>query len=467
MANKFTEHAKNNSEIYFNLLKNGYISEDDIKTASNKSGNVSYVDQDAALQRINDGIKKAIVKNPNLEEQLTKFYESTPKVEKFTPNKKDWRDYNQEQMGRLAESMHFIWKNKDDRSVMMNQLMNETIRDDKKKIYEDYKKEHPVAAFINENIIAPNVSQRSKKGEDITNTDVALDLANVGTLMFPGGIGKTGLQKGLSFATDATLQGAVGAASDINQGNELGAHNIINPVLGAGLGASTEYVPGLVKVFSDKLKTPGGRSTKGLVDKAEDAVTDIFTNVAETSKKSIDDAAEAATKETKIYKNATEEQINSAVKQNKPINPNASELQYLKDRKYYTDHPDKWEAHKTNMAKNNPEEYNRFTKDKEFMTALENAGKKKSKVSEVFGTPKKGAQGIAKGVGRGSIVSNSNENRSQEASTKERQEAEDEQWYIDNYSRFWDAGFVPHGPDSDPTVKAYKKYISTKEVFGK
>ena len=42
MANKFTEHAKNNSEIYFNLLKNGYITENDIKTASNKSGEVSF-----------------------------------------------------------------------------------------------------------------------------------------------------------------------------------------------------------------------------------------------------------------------------------------------------------------------------------------------------------------------------------------------------------------------------------------
>lgn len=464
MANKFTEHAKNNSEIYFNLLKNGYISEDDIKTASNKSGEVSFKDQDAALQRINDGIIKAIEKNPNLKDQLTSFYEGTPKVEKFTPNKKDWRDYNQEQMGRLAESMHFNWKNKDDRSVMMNQLMNESIRDDKKKIYEDYKKEHPIAAFINENIIAPNVSQRSKKGEDITNTDVALDLANVGTLMFPGGIGKTPLQKGLSFAADAALQGAVGVASDLNQGNELGAHNIYNPLFGAVLGASTEYVPGLVKYLSNKISTPGGRSTKGLMDKVEDAVTDVFTDAAETSKKSIDNAAEAATKETKIYKNATEEQINLAKKENKPIEANASEIQYMKDRKYYTDHPEKWEAHKKNMS---VDEYNKFAKDKEFMTALKNAGKKKSKVSEVFGTPKKGAQSIAKGVGRGSIVSNANDNRAKEASTKERQDAEDEQWYIDHYSRFWDAGFAPHGPDSDPSVKAYKKYIKTKDVFGK
>jgi len=459
--NAFAKHYEKNFRLYEQLMDAGILSEKDMTDAINADGDISYKDQDAALMRIRDAVKE----NLDLEDSTSKeFYEGIPQVEKFTPNKKDWRDYDQEQMSRLAESMHFNWKNKEERSVMMNQLMNESIRDDKKKIYEDYKKEHPVAAFINENIIAPNVSQRSKKGEDITNTDVALDLANVGTLMFPGGIGKTPLQKGLSFAADATLQGAVGAASDINQGNELGAHNIYNPLLGAGLGASTEYVPGLVKMFSSKLKTPGGRSTKGLIDKVEDAVSDVFTDAAETSKKSIDDAAEAATKEAKIYKNATEEQINLAKKQNKPIEANASEIQHMKDRKYYTDHPEKWEAHKKNMS---ADEYNKFAKDKEFMTALENVGKKKSKVAEVFGTPKKGAQSFAKGVGRGYIVSNANDNRATEASTKERQEAEDEQWYIDNYSRFWDAGFTPHGPDTDPTVKAYKKYISTKEVFGK
>ena len=60
-------------------------------------------------------------------------------------------------MGRLAEEMKFNWKNKDDRSEMMKILTDETIRRDKQKTYEDYKKEHPIAAFINENIILKNV----------------------------------------------------------------------------------------------------------------------------------------------------------------------------------------------------------------------------------------------------------------------------------------------------------------------
>ena len=123
-------------------------------------------------------------------------------------------------MGRLAEEMKFNWKNKDDRSEMMKILTDETIRKDRQKIYEDYKKEHPAAAIINENILAPNVSKRSERGEDIKNSDVALDIANDITYAFPGaGAAKTVLGKGLMLGADAALQGAVGAASDVNLGN--------------------------------------------------------------------------------------------------------------------------------------------------------------------------------------------------------------------------------------------------------
>ena len=80
---------------------------------------------------------------------------------------------------------------------------------------------------------------------------------------------------------------------------------------------------------------------------------------------------------------------------------------------------------------------------------------------------KAAAQGASRSAGRGVAITQTNQSRSQNVNTKERQDAEDEQWYIDNYSRFWDAGFAPHGPDSDPSVKAYKKYIKTKDVFGK
>lgn len=198
MANKFTEHAKNNPEIYFNLLKNGYISEDDIKTASNKSGETSFKDQDAALERINEGIKKAIDKNPNLKDQLTEFYEGTPKVEKFTPNKKDWREYNQDQIGRLAEQMKFNWKNKEDRKQMIKELSDLDVKKAREQaVNEDYSylgmdKDNPINKGLNW-LADMIISEDTKNAiiEDPSNTarivgNAAADIGGTAADFLPG-----------------------------------------------------------------------------------------------------------------------------------------------------------------------------------------------------------------------------------------------------------------------------------------
>lgn len=456
--NKFKEHFLKNPVVYQNLYKNGFITGEDIGLAANKSGEVSFKEQDAALQRINDGIQKAIEKNPNLKDQLTEFYEGTPKVEKFTPNKKDWRDYNQEQMGRLAESMHFNWKNKDDRSVMMNQLMNETIRDDKKKLYEDYKKEHPIAGFINEHIIAPNVSQRLKKGEDITNTDIALDAANVGTYLIPGaGAAATKAGRRAWLAADAAAQGASELATDLNQGNELGMHNIIAPVAGAAAGTMTELVPRMVKLGVDAIMGGlGGRVTKPIGDVGEDAITKVFGNATKEAK-------DQAIKENKAILKATTKENN---KFEKVVSAQDKEL--ARKKITYLEHPEWWLENTAKGAKYKitPELKKMMENDPVFSNAM---SKLLKETEETW--LKKQARGAARGASRnaakGYIITQTNQSRSKDVNTKERQEADDEQWYIDHYSRFWDAGFAPHGPDSDPTVKAYKKYIKTKDVFGK
>ena len=223
--NAFAKHYEKNFELYEQLMDAGYISEKDMVNAINANGDVSYKDQDEALMRIRDAAGQHL----NLDDKFSKeFYEGIPEVQKFTPNKEDWRDYDQEQMGRLAEQMKFNWKNKDDRSKMMKILTDETIKRDKQKIYEDYKKEHPVASFINENILAPNVSERSKKGEDITNKDVLLDAANIGTYMIPGAgtiTNKAG--KAALLAADAIAQGAVGAAVEAASDEHTTLDNVI------------------------------------------------------------------------------------------------------------------------------------------------------------------------------------------------------------------------------------------------
>ena len=376
-SEQLQKHVKANASIYRSAIKNGVITEDDIKAAGNAGGKYSYADQDAALKRINDAFNSFVTKNPN-DERLKSFVSGIPQVNKFTPNKENWRDYNQEQMGRLAEEMKFNWKNKDDRSEMMKILTDETIRRDKQKTYEDYKKEHPIAAFINENILAPNTSKRSERGEDIKNTDVALDIANGLTYAFPGaGAAKTVLGKGLMLGADAALQGAVGAASDVNLGNELGLHNITYPLIGAGTGASAELAPRLAKTFVDNVTGGfGGEIGKSASDAAEGLITKYFGNQKDMAKASLAKDAKIANDPRNVTNRINMSEKNKIVlkKEGKDITPNAKSKRDAINKDRYVNDIDLWQKIADKFS---DEDYNRYISDPRFKFLIQDAVNKK------------------------------------------------------------------------------------------
>ena len=430
-SEQLQKHVKANASIYRSAINNGVITEDDIKAAGNAGGKYSYAEQDAALKRINDAFNSFVIKNPN-DERLKSFVAGIPQLQKFIPNKEDWRDYNQEQMGRLAEEMKFNWKNKDDRSEMMKILTDETIRKDRQKIYEDYKKEHPIAAFINENILAPNTSKRSERGEDIKNSDIALDVTNGLTYAFPGaGAAKTVLGKGLMLGADAALQGAVGAASDVNLGNELGLHNVTMPLIGAGTGASAELAPRLAKTFVDNVTGGfGGEIGKSASDAAEGLITKYFGN-------QLDMARASLAKDAKIANNTTTNRINMSAKnkaqlkrEGKDITPNAKSKRDAINKDRYVNDIDLWQKIADKFT---DEDYNRFYSDprfrlliedaikkKELNKAIENATTKKEKIKAHFnkildGAGSDAARGISRSAGRGILLSYANRDRNQNA----------------------------------------------------
>ena len=432
-SEQLQKHVKANASIYRSAIKNGVITEDDIKAAGNAGGTYSYADQDAALKRINDAFNSFVTKNPN-DERLKSFVSGIPQVNKFTPNKENWRDYNQEQMGRLAEEMKFNWKNKDDRSEMMKILTDETIRRDKQKTYEDYKKEHPIAAFINENIIAPNTSKRSERGEDIKNTDVALDIANGLTYAFPGaGAAKTVLGKGLMLGADAALQGAVGAASDVNLGNELGLHNITYPLIGAGTGASAELAPRLAKTFVDNVTGGfGGEIGKSASDAAEGLITKYFGNQKDMAKASLAKDAKIANDPRNVTNRINMSEKNKIVlkKEGKDITPNAKSKRDAINKDRYVNDIDLWQKIADKFS---DEDYNRYISDPRFKfliqdavnkkklnEAIKNATTKKDKAKAYLnkfldGAGSDAARGISRSAGRGILLSYSNSDRNQNA----------------------------------------------------
>lgn len=430
-SEQLQKHVKANASIYRSAINNGVITEDDIKAAGNAGGKYSYAEQDAALKRINDAFNSFVTKNPN-DERLKSFVAGIPQLQKFTPNKEDWRDYNQEQMGRLAEEMKFNWKNKDDRQEMMKILSDETIRKDRQKIYEDYKKEHPVASFINENILAPNTSKRSERGEDIKNSDIVLDVANGLTYAFPGaGAAKTVLGKGLMLGADAAIQGAVGAASDVNLGNELGLHNITYPLIGAGTGASAELAPRLAKTFVDNVTGGfGGEIGKSASDAAEDLITKYFGNQVDVAKASLAKDAKIAKKTDTNRINMSEKNKTELMKKGLDITPNAKSKRDAINKDRYVNDIDLWQKI---AGKFSDEDYNRYISDprfklliqdavnkKELNEAIKNATTKKEKIKAHFnkildGAGSDAARGLSRSAGRGILLSFANRDRNQNA----------------------------------------------------
>ena len=452
MTNKFGKNYNSNYRLYDDLVEHGKISQEDLDAAANYGGKYSYAQQDEANKRIYTYLKEFVKKNPDDEEGL-KAFESFPVVQEFKPDPKKWQEYDQEQMGRLAESLHYNWNNKEDRSKMMRELQNNTVRENKKKIYEEYTKEHPIASWINENVLAPNASERSKRGDDITNKDVALDALNAASFLTPGGLGKTALQKGAWLAGDIAANAALGVAEDLNQDRELGLHNIVAPVFGAGLGQTIAAAPRLVKQATSWLGNgaDAGRAGKGVGDKIEDWLTDTFTDKASTAKKALKDEADEWAKKETVRKNISVENQNKLLNQGVIPEPNAYDKRFAKDKAYFAEHPEKF------IAKEDAAYKAEMLKDPNFRTVIQDYTRKQNmNAAQKVGDKllKEGGTAIFKQGGRAVPYVQQNESRHKESNA----ERSDIEWFKTNYARDWAAGFKPHGNENEPIMKAYKEW---------
>lgn len=467
MKNKFAKHYEEYSDLYDQMIDKGKIDIADVKAAGNLGGKYSYAEQDEANKRINEYIKTFVSKNKG-NEDIEQLGEKFPVVEKFEPNPKDWQDYDQEQMGRLAESLHYNWNNKDDRSALMKQLQGQTILDNKKKIYDEYKKEHPAAAWINENIFAPNMSERSKRGEDITNTDKALDALNVASFFTPGGFGKSAAKK---IATDIAANAALGVAEDVNLDRELGWHNIVAPAFGAGLGQTIAAAPRLVKSAMDFVGNgaDGSRVGKQIGDKIEDKINNALGDpVGDASKRISEEASVArhsvpAKDRQRFFRSDSKESTYNAYKKEKLDNfeipatkEEVADIRYKSKRAQYAQNPETYfRDRKAGVLSDELAE--KLSKDKDFSLVMKDYMTNQTK-SQARKTAEKVAKAQARGLvkqgGRGYIIESQNEARH----NVKNEERSDIDWFKTNYARDWAAGFKPHGNENEPIMKAYKEW---------
>ena len=467
MLNKFAKHYDEYSKVYDDLVDAGVIDDADMKAAGNMGGKYSYVEQDEANKRIHEYIKKFVRSNKD-NDYIEKFGESFPEVKKFEPNPKDWQSYDQEQMGRLAESLHYNWNNKDDRSALMKQLQGQTILYNKKKIYEEYEKEHPAASWINENIFAPNMSERSKRGEDITNTDTALDALNTVSFLTPGGFGKSAAKK---IAADVAANAALGVAEDVNLDRELGWHNIVAPAFGAGLGQTIAAAPRLVKSAMDFVGNgaDGSRVGKQFGDKIEDKINRALGDpVGEASKRISDEAAIARNSvpgkdRQRFFRSDSKDDTYNAYVKEKLDNfeipatkEEVADIRYKAERAKYAQNPSIYfRDRKAGVLSDELAE--KLAKDKDFSLVMKDYMTNQTK-SQARKTAEKVAKAQARGLvkqgGRGYIIESQNEAR-HNAKNEERSDID---WFKTNYARDWAAGFKPHGNENEPIMKAYKEW---------
>lgn len=474
-SEEFQKHAKENASIYATAIRNNRITKEDFQAAANVGGKYSFADQDAALRRIHDAFGEFASEHPD-DERVQNFVSGIPTVKSFTPNKEDWMSYDNEQMARLAEQMKFNWKNIDDRSEMMKMLTDEGIKHSKQQVYQDYKKEHPAAAWINETILAPNVSNRAKRGEDIKGKDVALDVANIGTYAFPGaGAAASKAGKIALLASDAALQGAVGLASDINQGNKLGMHNVVAPLIGAGTGMSAELVPKLAKTAVDAVTGGfGGEIGKTASDAAEKWITKVFGDEVGAARSSLARDAKYVRDNVKTArKNASENAKKKLLSEGYSAKPNADMKSITRQKEYFASNPSKWKAaiESGRISKEKAEE---FLADPRFTTAIRNNAKTYPSIKDLFKdyfdkTTRKDAlketgsqmlRGISRQTGKGLMIGRSNDDRNKNAKPSLDEVIASPE--MANYMRLRQLGYDADLPDE---YKDYKSRIETLYGF--
>lgn len=181
--NKFyDEHG----DIIFEYVESGMLTDDDFNTLANEKHEYTFDERQAVFNKLKDAIKSENIKENEF--AGTDFGKMLDDVESlsdtFEPNEDDWLSYDNKQMAKLAEKLKYDWENDEDRSAMMQRLQDKAIRQEKVKAYEESKKNSPVRTFVTE-MMAPNVTTRLSRGEEIKGRDYVLDALNAGAMLMP------------------------------------------------------------------------------------------------------------------------------------------------------------------------------------------------------------------------------------------------------------------------------------------
>lgn len=307
---------RKNQDQIMSMIDKGYIPIELVQTAMNKGGKVSYEDQVDAFNQIMTDVSnrysskrlednRAAIGEDNFK-KFNDFRTSMESAQNFKPSVNEWKDYDQNQMAELAESIGYNWANKSDRSNMMKNLQETTIKKDKAKEWKNFETENPIMSKAFKYFLAPSISDALAKSEDVETKDYIADAINAGTYLIPGfGAGKTAGGVAAKLLGNAAIEEANNIAQHYAKDEDLLQWSDIPESIGYGGMSQVGSEP--IKKLAKKLgnKATVGSTGKAAGDLIEDAANYLF---GETRSDKVKQAYKNLDERAKTYKMAEQEQ---------------------------------------------------------------------------------------------------------------------------------------------------------------
>lgn len=506
MNEPFDKHLTSNAEYWNTMLERGYVDREDIRKARNYYGKYSYAEQNEAVKRLNEGLSKALKNNPDhqgLQQFIASMTEASDEMikDKVTSSFRDLDNVTDTDITLKAKKLGIpVEEFRNQFKLVKERIDTEKGRERRKKELDemawynpqkwatsDYEKQR----YIND----PDASIIGKegngkwfnKGEAIS--DLAYGIAGGVADLLPGRLG-TFVGPAIRGARDIQhkLTGSKyqkdggGIVGDIAKDVGL---NVLSDVVPAGL---TESLPNFLK------KTAKDGTDDGLTDLLVGASN--YNKVLEETKAlgsdlekfgydealdKVNDFKKLTYKDIKKNFNSIKTpELKNALLQSGGVKLNDKGIVIDVDRsKVGNIVSDFWASNKPGKINGRiwsdfllpngeiTNEYKTIIGEPsgpwiEKLMNADDIGKGSRAAAFLERGWKKYGGRAAKSLGTAGFGQNLDllptpvqARQTSKVSTDER---EDIDWFKENYSRDWEAGFVPRGKDDDPIMKAYREW---------
>lgn len=470
----FRNHFDQNEDFYYDLIDLNYIDEDDVRAANNQDGKYTHEQQVNALKKIKEGVDRAYKKNQDNEE-FTDFRMTFPKATEFDArgtingafDKVDWsdsaavkkfaidNDYSVDEITSEYQKQKTERDREEGKARRAKEIKDAPWYSPLRWATSDYAKQR----YINEPEASLFGSEGTEgkwwqRGEDIS--DLAFGAAGAVADFLPG--------LGAQFVGPAIRAGRDIRHAVNDDQYQKDAGTILSDFgTDAAFNLGTTILPTAILNRSKKAAKNASKTDK------------VFREVGEQV---LADDAKAATKEglkilnTDEMLKVTDKDLPDLIK-DLPDGPMKQDLENVwnttKSRDQVSEHIAHWESvaddvptgavfNKEGNFKPSKQEHWKETPVGDFVEQQARAAAAPKSIRWAA----KGAKAL-ENIGE-PVVKAAKTSQGRGSKPEERADID---WYKENYSRDWDAGFVPHGREDEPMMKAYREWQKESGIMKK